>query len=309
MSLVLLVAATGLVLATGCALAARLWWVFDLFSHFRLQYLVAAAILGLVALAMRAWPTAALLAAVALVHGFAIRDLWLGGMPAAAAGGMPFRVLTINVLAHNLTPDAVFQFVSASDADLVVLVDAKRWRWRQVVSDLGRPYPYQAPRSWPEPPPVFVLSRFPIVTGDVGAEDDVAAGGRRPYLMAELAVGGQTLVVAGVHASLRAPGRRALARLAEIVSSTDRAVIVAGDFNSTPWSPHFRDLLGRAGLRNAADGQGYIATWPRWFWPAQIPIDHVLLKGPCAVTALRRGPALGSDHYPIIADLCLGPSF
>ena len=77
-----MLAAAGLVLATGCTLAARRWWLFDLFSHFRLQYVVAAATLGGVALATRAWPTAAVLAVVALLHGFAIRDLWLRGPPA-----------------------------------------------------------------------------------------------------------------------------------------------------------------------------------------------------------------------------------
>ncbi len=338
-----MLAAAGLVLATGCTLAARFWWLFDLFSHFRLQYVVAAGTLGVVALAMRAWPTAAVLVLVALVHGFAIKDLWatkdlwaikglwaakglrLGRTPAAAAGGMRLRVLSLNVLAHNLTPNAVFQFVRASDADLVVLVDAKRWRWRQVVADLGRPYPYQAPLRWPQPPPVFVFSRFPIVRADIGS-DDIVADERerlrapRPYLVVELAVGGQTLVVAGVHSTWLGPGlgpgpgatghhrrQRDLDRLGAIVRTIDRPVIVAGDFNSTPWSPHFGDLLRAAGLRNAADGQGYIATWPCWFWPAQIPIDHVLLKGPLAVLGLRRGPALGSDHYPLIADLCLRP--
>ena len=228
---------------------------------------------------------------------------------------MPLRVLSFNVLAHNPTPDAVFQFVRASDADLVVLVDAKRWRWRQVVSDLGRPYPYHAPRTWPQPPPVFVFSRFPIVSADLVAEQRAGPRPPRPYLVVELAVGGQRLVIAGVHSTwpgLSASGhhrqQRELAGLAEIVRTIDRPVIVAGDLNSTPWSPRFRDLVGAAGLRNAADGQGYVATWPRWFWPAQIPIDHVLLKGSLTVLRLRRGPALGSDHYPLIADLCLRSS-
>ena len=86
-------------------------------------------------------------------------------------------------------------------------------------------------------------------------------------------------------------------------------MIVAGDFNTTPWSPHFGDLLAAAGLRNAAEGKGYIPTWPTWFWPARIPIYYVLLKGPIAVTTVRRGPAVGSDHFPIIADLrLLSPS-
>jgi endonuclease/exonuclease/phosphatase (EEP) superfamily protein YafD len=82
-------------------------------------------------------------------------------------------------------------------------------------------------------------------------------------------------------------------------------VIAAGDFNATAWSPHFQDLVAAGGLRNAIQGHGYVATWPTWFWPALIPIDHVLVKGPLAATPLRRGPGIGSDHYPLIADLRL----
>ena len=119
-------------------------------------------------------------------------------------------------------------------------------------------------------------------------------------------------VVAGVHPTSPLPseadGRarnRELEHIAEVARATGPPLIVAGDFNTTPWSPHFADLLAAAGLRNAADGHGYLGTWPPWFWPGLIPIDHVLLKGPLAVTTLRRGPQIGSDHFPIIADLRL----
>jgi endonuclease/exonuclease/phosphatase (EEP) superfamily protein YafD len=84
-------------------------------------------------------------------------------------------------------------------------------------------------------------------------------------------------------------------------------VIVAGDFNTSPWSPHFRELLAEAGLRNAAEGHGWIATWPSWFWPARVPIDHVLVGGRLGAASLERGPHIGSDHYPVVADLRLSP--
>ncbi len=42
----LVLAAAGLGLATGCALAARLWWAFDLFSHFRPHYAALASLLS-----------------------------------------------------------------------------------------------------------------------------------------------------------------------------------------------------------------------------------------------------------------------
>ena len=83
------------------------------------------------------------------------------------------------------------------------------------------------------------------------------------------------------------------------------ALIVVGDLNTSPWSPHFRDLLTATGLRNAAAGHGWIPTWPTWFWPALIPIDHVLVRGPLGVEDLERGPDVGSDHYPLIAGLRL----
>jgi endonuclease/exonuclease/phosphatase (EEP) superfamily protein YafD len=309
LNLVLMLAAAGLALATVLALAARLWWAFDLFSHFRLQYVVAALILLAAALALRDWRTAIVLALVALVHGWAIKDLWLGGTASAAPGGTPLRVVSANVWAINPTPDQVLAFIRASDADLVALVDARRRRWRQVLAELGQLYPYRAPKSWREHAPVVLLSRYPVVSEEVVH----APRGRRPYLTATLAVGGQELVVVGVHPTSPSPTlagetrrrNRELDHIALAVVDTDRPVIVAGDFNTSPWSPHFQDLVAAAGLRNAAAGHGYIATWPTWFWPALIPIDHVLLKGPLAVTAVRRGPAVGSDHFPLIADLRL----
>jgi endonuclease/exonuclease/phosphatase (EEP) superfamily protein YafD len=309
LNLILVLAAAGLALATIGALAARLWWALDLFSHFRLQYLIAAGTLCALALAVRAYPVAAVLAVVALMHGWAIRDLWLGAGAAAAPGGVPLRIVSANVWAANATPGAIPALVRNSDADLVVLVDAKRRRWGKALSEIAALYPYRAPQALREGAPVILFSRFPIVREKVVRPPR----GQRPYLLVELAVDGQPLMVVGVHPSSPSPGRPGHSRqrnheldhIAAMVGDADQPMIVAGDFNTTPWSPHFQDLITAGGLRNASDGHGYIATWPEWFWPALIPIDHVLLKGRLAVTTIRRGPAIGSDHYPLLADLRL----
>ncbi|HEX6113902.1 MAG TPA: endonuclease/exonuclease/phosphatase family protein [Geminicoccaceae bacterium] len=306
----LMLAAAGLALITVFALAARLWWAFDLFSHFRLQYVLAALVVGFIALTVRAYPSAAVLAVVALVHGWAIKDLWLGGTASAAPSGIPLRVVSVNVLSQNRTPDKVLEFLRVADADLVVIVDARQRRWEPVLTALRELYAYEAPQKTArQRPPVTLFSRHPIVEEQVVQP----TGGERPYLVAEVAVGDETLVVAGVHPSSPSPTEpantrqrnRQLDHIAKIAGEAEQPVIVAGDFNTTPWSPYFQDLLAAAGLRNAAEGKGYIPTWPTFFWPVQIPIDHVLLKGPLAVTTVQRGPAVGSDHYPIIADLRL----
>jgi endonuclease/exonuclease/phosphatase (EEP) superfamily protein YafD len=302
-------ATAGLALATIFALSARLWWAFDLFSHFRLQYAALAGVICIVALAVRAYPIAAVLAVIALVHGWAIKDLWLSGGAEAASGAEPLRVASANVLRSNPTPKKVLEFVHASDADVMVLAEVQGERWRDVLATVGAEYPYRAPEGWLDGAPVILFSRRPIVRDSVIRSPE----GRRPYIAADLAIGEQTLTVVGVHPSSPSPKDPSDTRqrnlqldyLASLIERSRGPVIIAGDFNTTPWSPYFQDLVATAGLRNAANGHGYIGTWPSWFWPAQIPIDHVLVKGPFAIPSMGRGSATGSDHYPIVADLRL----
>jgi endonuclease/exonuclease/phosphatase (EEP) superfamily protein YafD len=97
--------------------------------------------------------------------------------------------------------------------------------------------------------------------------------------------------------------------LRQVVSMLPRErMVLGGDFNSTPWSfRRQRDdrLLGLTRRDRA------IATWPTghsglWPWPAPfplLPIDHIYAGPGWATTGVRRGPRLGSDHYPLIVTL------
>jgi endonuclease/exonuclease/phosphatase (EEP) superfamily protein YafD len=92
-------------------------------------------------------------------------------------------------------------------------------------------------------------------------------------------------------------------------------MILAGDFNSTPWSFARREDDRRFGLirRDRA----------MWSWPAEfvgphgfqapfpfLPIDHIYAGPGWATVSVSRGPRLGSDHYPLIAVLApVAPSF
>src|SRR5262245_4619630 len=78
---------------------------FDLFSHFRLQYLIVALLLSGAALAIGARPTAVVVAIVALVLGWAIKDLWWGGTASAGLDGVPLRVVSANVQSQNPAPE------------------------------------------------------------------------------------------------------------------------------------------------------------------------------------------------------------
>jgi endonuclease/exonuclease/phosphatase (EEP) superfamily protein YafD len=97
--------------------------------------------------------------------------------------------------------------------------------------------------------------------------------------------------------------------LGEVVSKLPRErMVIGGDFNSTPWSfRRQRDdrLLGLTRRDRA------VGTWPTgrsglWRWPAPfplLPIDHIYAGPGWATTSVRRGPRLGSDHYPLVVTL------
>jgi endonuclease/exonuclease/phosphatase (EEP) superfamily protein YafD len=101
---------------------------------------------------------------------------------------------------------------------------------------------------------------------------------------------------------------RQLTRVAAIANATSGPLVVAGDFNVTPWSPHFRRVLATSGLRDCALGQGLGASWPAPATWLGIRIDHCLASAHWRVLDARVGPHLGSDHRPIIVELALeGP--
>jgi len=100
------------------------------------------------------------------------------------------------------------------------------------------------------------------------------------------------------------------ATLDEVAEGTGgRAVVVAGDLNSTIDMRPFRSLL-RNGYRDAAEqsGAGMKPTYPAdWRLPPFVAIDHVLTRG-CTATSLRTIEIPGSDHRGLVATLVIPPS-
>lgn len=87
------------------------------------------------------------------------------------------------------------------------------------------------------------------------------------------------------------------------VSSTHK--ILAGDFNTTPFSYWFKLLEKTTGLLSAERGTGINNTWPSWlkFNLLRISIDHALVSDNIEVQERIIGDDLGSDHLPVILKL------
>jgi len=150
-------------------------------------------------------------------------------------------------------------------------------------------HPFQVPMSdWPKLPE-FARATFP------------APDGGAPYS------------VVAVHFSWPNIASRWGQReaFAELLDRYPRnRLILAGDFNLTPWSFALRAFDRRIGLERRDRALG---SWPAMQWwqgrlvmlPAVLPIDHIYAGPGWRTVRLIRGPRVGSEHYPLVIDLAL----
>jgi endonuclease/exonuclease/phosphatase (EEP) superfamily protein YafD len=301
-------AALGAPAAAGTLFAylARLSWAFDLFSHWRVQYTLLLLASTVLLLAARRWRLALLPAALAALNLAAVLPVYRGGGDYTTPG-RPLRLVSANIEASNTHSDKVLDLVAQEDPDVLVLTEFT-YRWFDDLHDLDARYPDRVLLPHDDNFGIALYSRLPIVDWQPLEAFDADLRG----VLAHLSASGRTFTLIAVHtvppiggeaSRLRNRQLRQLARLARGVSGP---LLLAGDLNTSPWSPNFADLLSESGLRDSRRGFGVEPTWPSFFPPPmRTPIDHCL--APPTVRILDRcvGPYTGSDHLPIVVDFAL----
>ncbi len=280
----------------------RYAWTLDLFAHFRVQYTLLLLIVAIVLFALRA-PLLGAVAVIGAVLGAIPIVSYMGVSTARAeAGSTQLRVVTFNTWFRNHDYAAIGRFLEQANADVIVLEELSRDEGTRVGSFLSS-YPHAY--NQPLPHGVIVFARWPIVSAESLALTD------GPPLAARVTLdwNGTPVTVLGVHLHWPlgpATSRRRNAELAGIAAfaaAHEGPLIVAGDFNVTPWSYNFRAALERSGLSDCAAGHGLAPSWPAQFPPVGIRIDHCWASRHWRSIDVRLGPSRGSDHQPLIADL------
>ena len=133
-----------------------------------------------------------------------------------------------------------------------------------------------------------------------------------PYVNAQLKFMGKPFTLIGTKlispvSKARSDVRnRQLSALANIVKELNQPTVLLGDLNTTPWSPYFKDFIQMTGLQESRKGLGLYPSWPTWFLPLRIPIDHSLTSKETKVRSFSLGHDFGSDHFPVILDFSIG---
>lgn len=283
-------------------------WLFALLEHLRRHIAGLALIVAPLAVLTTGPPVLKILMGAAALAICAFNIVWMRRAtpvsPARGRDGVVLRVIFANVLDSNEKFGLLIEWAKAEQADILMASEVTE-RWVAALRALEPQLPYGHGVRHGE---VAILSRLPIVR----THDDASLSFAR-IAAAEIATPAGPVELVVVHprprlgAALAAVNVRVIAAAGSLARKARGGVIVAGDFNTPPWSPAFSSMVARGGLtfgRGARD-----ATWPTWL-PGSVglPFDHILAGGGCMIVDRRHGPSIGSDHRPILADIrCIPP--
>jgi endonuclease/exonuclease/phosphatase (EEP) superfamily protein YafD len=281
---------------------ARWGWFFELISHFRIHIIFGLLTIALIFLWGRYWSLASVTGLVGLIGLASLLPFYLASSSASATQHQTYRALAFNVHYDNVAYDEFLALVAQADPDIIVLSEITE-EWRSGLQSLNASYPYSRYVTV-DFHGRLLYSRIPFA--DEGPRH--VRDRERPSVVATLDLGDTYMNVIGVHIKApMSPGNthqrnRQMDNLAEFVRSQPYPSLLLGDFNITPWSPIFQDFLVNGDLKDARIGHGLSHTWPTFLPVLGIPIDHAVASPDIAVHNFRRGPHIGSDHYPIIVD-------
>ncbi len=311
--------AAAMLLAAGCALVlalaqgGRFSDRLDVLTHFT-PWLLAGALAGLVVWAVtgrkgRVTPGLVIVSALSALLLMAPELSAAAGQKHAPAQGPTLKIVQFNLWGRNRDPEATAQWILEEAPDVIVFQEGFA-RSGGVARALASRYPHRTTCAEPLACSTMILSKRAAE-----AEGGLQAGVSEANLSGAWATfrGSRGLyTVVGAHYTWPLPAgpqQQQTLRLSRVLERFPKeSLVVVGDFNSTPWSFSLRRQDRLFGLERRTRA---LFTWPagrfsRLDFAAPFPvlaIDQVYAGSDWKTVEVRRGPALGSDHYPVVVEL------
>ena len=224
--------------------------------------------------------------------------------------GRSIRLLISNVLMENRRADDLIARVREHDPDLVLAVETDAW-WEQRLRVLDDAYPHRVKQPQENYYGMIFLSKLELAAAEIRflVEEDI------PSLRAEVRLrSGDVIEFHGIHPRPPVPQQDTEQRDAELlivggqVRGAPLPTIVAGDLNDVAWSHTTRLFMRISGLLDPRCGRGMFSTFHARYPIFRWPLDHVFHDHRFTLVRLERLPAIGSDHFPVLAELAYEPA-
>lgn len=306
------IAALYILVQIGSMALAPWMWLADVANFFRSFLLGIGLVLAVLALLQRSKANVILAVLVAISGVLPL----LPRPPQAAQinASEVVTVVTANVNNHFSDPQVFFAQPEVQAADFLVLQETPA-SWQSAIEQHSQHWPMQASLARSTGFQALILSKLSLQAEARIEPDNRETTRKRDLLRAVFNTKAGPLVIYALHSpSPHDPQKwhqrnNYLQLLEEALAAEpkDARVIVAGDWNTPPWSPFFRALLKRSGYGSTEaqylpKGTRILREFPDF----GVPVDRIILSPSLGYKSLSVGRPFGSDHLFVAAEIVLG---
>lgn len=283
----------------------RVYWFFEYFSNFRLQYFILHLLLLVILIILKPRGRFNFIFLIfVLMNSIPLISLYIPPEYNKKEAKTSIKILLANVLSNNRNYEHFYYYIQEIDPDFIMLLEVTD-AWVKNLEKLENNYNFaKYPRE--DNFGIAMYSKYPFLSSHIAFYGSL----NLPTIKGEILVENKIIKFTGTHPippknkKYMAFRNEQLMEIAEeIGKDKEKNNILLGDFNLTPWSPDFSDIMKFSGLRDTGQGFGLQPTWPTYKPLMIIPIDHCLLGEDFVVLDRYVGKSIGSDHYPVILEI------
>lgn len=296
---------------------SQFYFLFDIMSQFRLQYVIFGCIFLIVLILFNKYiktPKWSIVICILIIMINFIQVLpWIKlSKPNEIINKNTTKIMLMNVLTSNNGYNAVFKNVDKFQPNVIFLEEVNA-EWLKNMSNLDKTYPYSIKISREDNFGAVLYSKTPFINFDI----KLFGRFELPVIVCEIESNKKKVKIIGIHTT--PPGTQnyflnrneMLFELADLVKNDKNPTVVIGDLNTTMYSNSYKKFIGKSGLINARKNYGIYPSWSpkskilgfvydNVFKIMTIPIDQVLHNSKIKVNSFKIGSPIGSDHLPVI---------
>ncbi|MBC7892188.1 MAG: endonuclease/exonuclease/phosphatase family protein [Sphingobacteriaceae bacterium] len=221
------------------------------------------------------------------------------------------KLLICNIYQYNRQAPRLLALIQTTQPDVVLLAETDAW-WATQTSVLKKEYPHFVEVPLENTYGMLLYSRLDLLGPEVKylVEPDIPSIHTRVKLPS-----GEPVQLYCLHPTPPVPQEnprsterdKEILLVGKLAKASPIPVIVAGDLNDVAWS-YSTDLFQKtSGLLDPRRGRGFFNTFHAWYPWLRFPLDHIFCSNDFKLALLRRPPAVGSDHFPMLVGLVYDP--
>lgn len=282
------------------------YFLFDIFSHFKLQYIIFNIIfLGLflyLSFFNRKFIVCCLISLILICINYADVSQYIG-KPNVFESEKFIKIGLFNVFTKNKSYNKLMDLINKNNPDIVILQETDD-NWLNNIKEIKKKYPYYFEYTRDDNFGISIYSKFELISPEIEFWSDYDV----PVLKTSIKLPKQIINLYCVHTLPPINNNYYKIRnqmLNKISALSNTNTIVAGDFNTTIYSKSYKKFIKSSNFRNCQLLSKKISgSWnAKYFLFLRIPLEQILISNNFRVNKLYYEKSFDSDHLPLFVNL------